>query len=110
MFGFAWRFYLLIKLLNLKSKVNLKHSNQQSFKMGTKQSSLAKSASTEQNEAEETPKLEVKELSGERGLLIVNHHQNIEVLSLEDEFGTETDSDDDSENESDDEEGMSMLF
>ena len=70
--------------------------------MGTKQSSLAKSASTETNE--ETPKLEV-ELSGERGLMIVN--PNIIEVSSEEEFDTEsdTDSDDDSE-ESDDEEGV----
>ncbi len=94
-------FALLTKLINLKSKVNLKHSNQQSFKMGTKQSSLAKSASTEQNE--ETPKLEVKSGS-ERGLMIVN--QNIVEVSSEEEFDTESDTDDDSEDESDDEEGM----
>ena len=71
--------------------------------MGTKQSSLAKSASTDKNE--ENRKLEVK-LGGERGL-IVNQENEESIVDLVDDdlFMTDSDSDEFSEDESEDEEG-----
>ena len=69
--------------------------------MGTKQSSLAKSASAENEEIQE---LEIK-LAGEGGRS-VNQTQNIIEVSSE-EFLIETDSDTDHKSdESDDEEGL----
>ena len=67
--------------------------------MGTKQSSLAKSASTDN---EEIQQLEVK-LAGEGGP-IVNQTRNLVEVSSE-EVVSETESDDDEDSDSDDEEG-----
>ena len=83
-------------------KSNLKAINQLTFKMGTNQSSLAKSASSEKKE--EIQELEVK-LSGERGRS-VNHNENIIEVSLDD-FETDDSDDEISDNESVDEEGKS---
>lgn len=70
--------------------------------MGTNQSSLAKSASSEKKK--EIPELEVK-LSGERGRS-VNHNENIIEISLDD-FETDDSDDEISDDESVDEEGKS---
>jgi len=70
--------------------------------MGTKQSSLANSASNQ----EENHKLEVK-LYGERGRSVNQENQDIvEVVS--DDFGTDSDWDLDSDESDDEEEGKSL--
>jgi len=80
--------------------------------MGSKQSSLAKSASTDQNQLEEITELEVK-LNGERGLISTNNQdvEGIETfddtfdkVSSDEESSVGSDTDEDSEEDSDDEE------